>query len=323
MHADVLFSYSWSTNVCGIKRWYLIPPEYTYLLKDCFGTNLAPHLHIDCDSYYDTNTNTNTYPKKEATCENETFQKDEERGAASVFYPGLQKVREHAIQIVQYPGETIFVPAGWYHTVENLQDTLSINHNWINGTNIYWSWQKLKSEMEFMNASSSSTTTTSNPSLVIVNSTLSSSSSTSSSSETIMSTTTSTPTPIAATPIAATPTAATPTINSVTVEKNNTSNAVGQIGDDLFLLWKLISIKAQEMLSSSDIVIPLSRARGSDYESFSNHPQMHVYNLSTIVPILEWFQDILKQGLDHGVSQKCECNPAELLSQIGHFLSQT
>ena len=36
-HADVLRSYSWSTNVVGRKRWKLLPPEYTHLLYDRFG----------------------------------------------------------------------------------------------------------------------------------------------------------------------------------------------------------------------------------------------------------------------------------------------
>ena len=29
---------------------------------------------------------------------------------------------------VQGTGEAIFVPSGWHHTVQNLEDTLSINH---------------------------------------------------------------------------------------------------------------------------------------------------------------------------------------------------
>ena len=32
LHRDVYTSYSWSTNVCGRKRWWLFPPEQTPLL---------------------------------------------------------------------------------------------------------------------------------------------------------------------------------------------------------------------------------------------------------------------------------------------------
>lgn len=112
LHADVLRSFSWSTNVCGRKRWYLIPPEYTYLLYDCFGTLLASHLH-----------------------------------AEGTFFPGLRSARRHAMEVDQKAGETIFVPSKWYHSVENLEPTLSINHNWLNRANIVFSWTKLKSEL--------------------------------------------------------------------------------------------------------------------------------------------------------------------------------
>lgn len=117
LHADVLQSFSWSTNVCGKKRWFLIPPEYTYLLYDCFGKKLASHLHADVDD-----------------------------GMKS-FFPGLQEARRHAVRVDQEAGETIFVPSKWYHTVENLEDTLSINHNWLNGANIGHSWDRLCIEL--------------------------------------------------------------------------------------------------------------------------------------------------------------------------------
>lgn len=39
-------------------------------------------------------------------------------------------------EIIQNSGEAIFVPSGWYHQVLNLEDTISVNHNWVNGCNI-------------------------------------------------------------------------------------------------------------------------------------------------------------------------------------------
>lgn len=41
LHHDVLASFSWSANLCGIKRWLLFPPEATRLLYDKNGLNLA------------------------------------------------------------------------------------------------------------------------------------------------------------------------------------------------------------------------------------------------------------------------------------------
>ena len=40
----------------------------------------------------------------------------------------------------------VHMRSGWHHTVENLEDTLSINHNWLNGHNIAWGWGLLQRE---------------------------------------------------------------------------------------------------------------------------------------------------------------------------------
>lgn len=46
--------------------------------------------------------------------------------------------------IVQSPGETIFVPSGWYHQVHNEADTISVNHNWFNACNVAAIWRLLQ-----------------------------------------------------------------------------------------------------------------------------------------------------------------------------------
>ena len=48
--------------------------------------------------------------------------------------------------LLQGTNEALFVPSGWHHSVDNLEDTLSINHNWLNGFNIHWGWQHLQEE---------------------------------------------------------------------------------------------------------------------------------------------------------------------------------
>jgi JmjC domain, hydroxylase len=125
LHADVLRSFSWSTNVCGQKRWRFIPPLYAHLLYDCFGAKLAYHLFADASM---------------------------ENGGGSVnfmstIFPGLRIARQHAITVVQGAGDTIFVPSNWFHTVENIADTLSINHNWLNGANLGQCWKYVSSEV--------------------------------------------------------------------------------------------------------------------------------------------------------------------------------
>jgi hypothetical protein len=49
--------------------------------------------------------------------------------------------------VTQESGETIFVPSGWFHQVLNLEDTISINHNWINEASVQNTWQHLKEEL--------------------------------------------------------------------------------------------------------------------------------------------------------------------------------
>lgn len=46
-------------------------------------------------------------------------------------------------EIIQEKGDAIFVPSGWYHQVTNLEDTISINHNWVNACNIDIVWKGL------------------------------------------------------------------------------------------------------------------------------------------------------------------------------------
>lgn len=40
------------------------------------------------------------------------------------------------VSFIQKPGEVVFVPSNWYHQVHNLDDAISINHNFFNASNI-------------------------------------------------------------------------------------------------------------------------------------------------------------------------------------------
>uniref|UniRef100_A0A672ZIF5 2-oxoglutarate and iron-dependent oxygenase JMJD4 n=1 Tax=Sphaeramia orbicularis TaxID=375764 RepID=A0A672ZIF5_9TELE len=113
-HADVFRSYSWSANICGRKKWLLYPPGQEEFLRDTHG-NLA--YDVTSSELRDRG----LYPHSEEACQ--------------------------PLEIIQEAGEIIFVPSGWHHQVYNLEDTISINHNWLNGCNIDIMWQFLQNEL--------------------------------------------------------------------------------------------------------------------------------------------------------------------------------
>jgi hypothetical protein len=226
LHADVLRSFSWSTNVCGRKRWYLIPPEYTYLLYDCFGKTLASHLHVDICNGMD------------------------------AFFPGLPEAREYAIEIVQEAGETIFVPSKWYHTVENLEATLSVNHNWLNRFNIKNSWEKLKSELRSMQAEEADGQ------------------------------------------------------HSDAQDESktgvNTSDS-SQVGDDLLLLWHVLSKKARYHLK--------------DFQEGRNNSQ-RLFDVQAIFFVLTEMKDVISDDCALDLAKRTDCDVMDLLESLQSILDE-
>ncbi|KAI3726979.1 hypothetical protein L1987_66786 [Smallanthus sonchifolius] len=104
-HADVFRSYSWSANVCGKKQWYFLSPEQRHLV---FDRNMKNSVYDIFEEVDDT------------------------------IFPNFKKTIW--LECTQDQNEIIFVPSGWYHQVHNLEDTISINHNWFNAYNLSWVW---------------------------------------------------------------------------------------------------------------------------------------------------------------------------------------
>ncbi len=97
-HSDVFGSFSWSANVVGRKMWTFLPPGQQEQFRDKFGN--LPHDLNECLESRD-------------------------------------EVRVRKYEVVQESGDVIFVPSLWHHQVVNLEDTISINHNWFNGANAH------------------------------------------------------------------------------------------------------------------------------------------------------------------------------------------
>lgn len=94
-HSDVFGSFSWSSNIYGRKRWFILPPGQEQKLKDSLG-NLPFSISIEL----------------------------------------LQSKNVKYFDVIQESNETIFVPSKWHHQVTNIDDAVSINHNWFNGCNV-------------------------------------------------------------------------------------------------------------------------------------------------------------------------------------------
>jgi hypothetical protein len=61
--------------------------------------------------------------------------------------PTTTTIDASTLVIRQNAGEIVFVPATWKHSVRNLEETVSINHNWITTANLDCTWDCLCREM--------------------------------------------------------------------------------------------------------------------------------------------------------------------------------
>ncbi|TVU34048.1 hypothetical protein EJB05_15873, partial [Eragrostis curvula] len=109
LHADVFRSYSWSANVSGRKLWLFLSPSQNHRI---FDRNMRSSVY---------NINDDVSEKQ---------------------FPEFNK--NEWLECIQKQNEIIFVPSGWYHQVHNLEDTISINHNWFNAYNLHWVTTKLQ-----------------------------------------------------------------------------------------------------------------------------------------------------------------------------------
>jgi len=96
LHIDPLGTSAWNTLIVGKKRWIMFPP-HTFKNEDDLMGDAGASWFI------------NEYPKL----------KD-----------------KYHIDVIQNPGETIFLPYGWWHIALNIEDTISITQNFITRINL-------------------------------------------------------------------------------------------------------------------------------------------------------------------------------------------
>ncbi|GAB4817095.1 hypothetical protein N2152v2_004141 [Parachlorella kessleri] len=106
-HVDPAATSAWNTSLVGRKRWALYPPGKV-------PPGVMVHVHASGEPDF--------------------------RGPTSLqwfleVYPHLPP--EHRpLEVIQNPGETVFLPSGWWHCVLNLDMTVAVTQNFVSPANL-------------------------------------------------------------------------------------------------------------------------------------------------------------------------------------------
>ncbi|CAI2169642.1 20452_t:CDS:2 [Funneliformis geosporum] len=120
IHFDPLGTSAWNTLLVGHKRWCLFPP---FTPRKIIDPKLKGLDH-EAVSWF-----THVYPMLVSV------EKDQDKSYAEEF---------EMVQVLQKPGETMYVPGGWHHVVMNLDFTIAVTQNFCSPTSIEHVWLRTR-----------------------------------------------------------------------------------------------------------------------------------------------------------------------------------
>ncbi len=115
-HIDPIGTSAWNGLACGRKRWAMYPPGH-----------IPPGVLVYGGDIYG---GVQSPPSASWYCE---------------VYPRLLP-HQRPLEIMQRPGDIIYVPAGWWHLVLNLDDTIAFTQNYVSPSNLPLALSEMRSQ---------------------------------------------------------------------------------------------------------------------------------------------------------------------------------
>jgi len=136
VHIDPLGTSAWNTVIRGRKRWVLFPPGTSKSVAKALD-HIKKGEDDEAINYF-----VDFLPRLRQEMKRQQQQKHAESSSSS---SSSSDEIPQMIEFTQYPGETVFVPGGWWHAVLNLDDSVAVTQNFCSSTNFLKVWKHTRS----------------------------------------------------------------------------------------------------------------------------------------------------------------------------------